>query len=175
MRAVWICSLLIVSSPFSALAEGQVKVNMGWEHKDFEGTVELYEVKGRPRLWETKSVKSMNSAPIGDKIKDSAFMMESGRTKRFALVVRNNTDKPVFFFAAPHVVSPAEHSLGFRFRCLCINHAFHVGPRETWYRIVEFQLSNGFFGRELTVTHSIIGIDQKRAESFSKGPVQPDF
>ena len=175
MRVAWCCLVFMASSFFSVHAADKVKVNIGWEYKDIGAKVELHEVKSRSRLWETKSVKLMNLAPIGNKIENSVLLLEPGQSKRFALVMRNETEKPLFFFAAPHVAHPVEHSLGFKFRCLCINHAFTVGPKETWYRIVEFRLANGFVGRELSVTHSVIRIDQSRAKLFAKEPVLPDF
>jgi len=171
----WCCFVSMVPSFFAVHAADRVKVNIGWEYKDIEAKVELYEVKNRSRLWETKSVKLINLAPIGDKIESSVLLLEPGQSKRFVLVMRNETEKPLFFFAAPHVAHPVEHSLGFKFRCLCINHAFTIGPNETWYRIVELRLANGFVGREFSVTHSVIRIDQSRAKLFAKEPVLPDL
>lgn len=174
MRAALYIATLIVFMPLSIWAEDLVKVNIQWDYKDINGAINLYEVKSQARLWETKTVKSIDLAPVGDKM-PSSLKLKQGQTKRFALVMKNETDKPISFFASPHIVHPAEHSLGFKFKCLCINHAFNVAPHEIWYRIVEFRLDKEFVGNELTVTHSIIGIDQKRASSFSKEPQQPDL
>lgn len=174
MRMGWIGAVLVALVPITAESASPVKVNIAWEYKDFSEKIEIRETKGKPRLWETKSINLSPQAPLGDKIGNSAFVLEPGQAKRFALVVRNESDKPIFFFAAPHGVHPVEHSLGFKFKCLCINHAFSVGPKETWYRIVEFTLSKQFVGSELTVTHSIIGIDKDRAGAFSMAPAIPD-
>lgn len=175
MRSYLLFLFLVAHTGFVSAAPHSVKVNIRWDYKDFSDPVIIYEVKGRPRLWETKSMGSLKAAPVGNLIEGSALSVTPGEKKRFALVVQNSTDRPQFFFAAPHVVHPVEHSLGFKFKCLCINHAFKVGPKETWYRIVEFRLSKEFVGQELTVTHSVIGIDQKRADSFSKEPIQSDL
>lgn len=174
MRAAWIGAVLLGLLPFISESANPVKVNITWDYKDFAEKVEVREIKGQPRLWETRSVKSSAQAPIGEKIANSAFFLESGQTKRFALLVKNESEKPLYFFAAPHVVHPVEHSLGFKFKCLCIDHAYSIGPKETWYRIVEFRLSKEFVGSDLTVTHTIIGIDKERAEAFSMGSVIPD-
>ncbi len=152
-----------------------VRIKIRWDYKDFAGPILIHEVKGSPRLWEVKSVKSLSTAPLKDEIKNSEFLISKGEKKRFALVYENKSNQPVYFFAAPHEVHPVEHSLGFKFKCLCINHAFTVGPKESWYRIVEFYLSKDFIGSDLTVTHSVIGIDQKRADSFSLKKVAPDL
>lgn len=94
--------------------------------------------------------------------------------ERFALVFRNPSDSR-YFFAAPHTVHPAEHSLGFKFKCLCINHAFKSEPKGLWYRVVEFRLSRDFAGTQLVLTHTIIGIDKGQAAPFLKGPDQNDL
>lgn len=168
--------LLLAITASAAWADAPaVKVNIQWEYKKFSDTVAIYEVKGAPRLWETRSVPSLKAAPVGELIEGSVFSIQPGQKKRFALVVKNTSDKPIYFFAAPHVVHPVEHSLGFKFKCLCINHAYTINPKETWYRIVEFRLANEFEGDALSVLHSIIGIDQKRADSFSKEAVIPEL
>ena len=71
MRVAWCCLVFMASSFFSVHAADKVKVNIGWEYKDIGAKVELHEVKSRSRLWETKSVKLMNLAPIGNKIENS--------------------------------------------------------------------------------------------------------
>ncbi len=117
MRAAWISALLLGLLPFAAESANSVKVNIAWEYKDFAEKVEIREIKGQPRLWETKSVKLPAQAPIGEKLANSTLALEPGATKRFALVVKNESEQPLFFFAAPHVVHPVEHSLGFKFKC----------------------------------------------------------
>jgi cytochrome c oxidase assembly protein Cox11 len=105
----------------------------------------------------------------------TTLTLEPGQDRRFVLVVQNTGDQPLYFFAAPHVVQPPDQALGFKFKCLCVNRAYIVGPHETWYRVVEFRLSPDFAGQQLTVMHTIIGIDKKRADAFSKDPVIPEF
>jgi hypothetical protein len=159
----------------TAQAAEPINVSIGWQYKDIAAHIELYEAKGYPRLWETRSVKSVSDLPIAGKIDSAAFKLRPGEKKRFVLVMRNDTDKPLYFFAAPHQVSPVEHSLGFKFKCLCVNHAFIVGPKETWYRVVELHMSQGFVGDALAITHTIIGIDEKRAKEFSQPAGMPDM
>lgn len=173
MRVVLIVACLAL--PFPAAAGSPVQVDIRWDYRGFGAAVEIYEAEGRPRLWETKSVKTLKDAPVANRIGGSLFTLAPGRKKRFVLIVRNGTAAALHFFAAPHVVDPVEHALGFKFKCLCINHAFTAGPGEVWYRVVEFRLSSDFVGDAMTITHSIIGIDAKRAEAFSKRRALPDF
>jgi hypothetical protein len=167
MRQGWFA--LIMAVVWSSVhSDESATVHINWTYKDFPAKVELYGVKGHPRLWETKSVKSLDHAPVVARLESSDFRLGPGDRVRFALVVRNDTDKPLYFFAAPHQAHPVEHSLGFKFKCLCVNHAFVVAPRETWYRVVELSLSEAFVGSELTITHTILGIDEVRARAFSR-------
>lgn len=173
MRVLVIVACLVSALP--ALAAEPVKIGIHWEYRNFGEAVEIFEVEGRPRLWETKSVETLKDAPVANRIEGSSFTLVPGRRKRFVLIVRNDTSEALYFFAAPHVVDPVEHAIGFKFKCLCVNHAFTAGPGEVWYRVVEFRLSGDFVGDAMTVTHSIIGIDAKRAEAFSNRQALPDF
>ncbi len=170
-----ISALVLLAVAWTAGAEPTVKINVNWQYKEFVGPVSIYETRGQPPLWETKSVADLSAAPVSKPMVDSSFRLALGQRKRFALVVQNTTDKPIFFFAAPHKVYPEEDALGFKFKCLCINHAFTVGPGETWYRIVEFRLSKEFVGDELSITHTIIGISSERAASFSHDSFMHDM
>jgi len=166
---------VFITLPLSAAASPPVRVDIRWEYLNFGAAVDIFEIEGRQQLWKTESVKEMKDTPVAGPIEGASFTLAPGGKKRFALVVRNETAEPLYFFAAPHVVDPVEHSLGFKFKCLCIDHAYTVGPGEIWYRIVEFRLSQDHVGDALTVTHSVIGIDKTRAESFALKPNPSDF
>ncbi len=169
--------LLLAAAPALAAdhTSNPVRIEIQWMYRNFTPQVMLYEAQRGARLWEARSVPSLGVAPVGARIEGPVLMIAPGQDRRFVLVVQNPSDKPLYFFAAPHVVQPPEEALGFKFKCLCVNRAYMVGPHETWYRVVEFRLSPDFSGHGLTVMHSIIGIDEKRAESFSKDPVIPEF
>lgn len=172
-RLLSVILLALLAVP--AWADQPVKVNIAWRYQNFLLTAAIYEVKGQPHLWETKSVATLAAAPVTEPIAGSSFELAAGHKKRFALVVQNTGDKPLYFFAAPHTVQPEERALGFKFKCLCINRAYTIAPHETWYRIVEFRLSEDFSGPELTITHTLIGIDEKRAASFSNEAAMPEM
>ncbi len=152
----------------------KVMIHLNWEFKSLpQGLkMELYEPPSqRPySLWETGSGKDESKLAFSKPISGDgkSIIMNPGSKKQFVLVMRNTTNAPVYFFAAPHRTYPEEASLGFKFKCLCINHAFNIPPGETWYRVVELKLSPGYLGNDLIVTHSIIGIDKDRVKDFQK-------
>ena len=150
-------------APLTGFAE-VVSTKILWQYIGKLPAVKIYEpAAGRPiTVWETQSVKNLSLAPVGKEISDSTLRLIPGSTTTFVLVMQNTTNKTFHFFAAPHYVNPPEFSLGFKFKCLCINHIFKVGPKEVWYRVVELNLAKEFVGNHLDITHSIIEVDANR-------------
>lgn len=148
----------------------KVNIEVKWEYTSLPLQMEIREPSGAQSLalWTTGSVPEGKRAPFGDPIPNGQLVLKPGSKKQFLLVMQNPTDSPVYFFAAPHSALPVEHSFGFKFKCLCVNHAFSVPPRETWYRVVEIRLAPDFLGDTLTLTHNLIGISRERMLQFEK-------
>lgn len=170
--------LLILCVPSAVIAE-EVRVQVDWKYKNFPAEMKIYEVAEgkKPRMWETRTVKSLKDVPVGSAIEAATVSVSKGSQKKFILVAKNKTDQPIYFFAAPHGVEPVENALGFKFKCLCINHAYEIRPGEVWYRVVILNVSRDFYGNRMTVTHQLVGIDQKRFNRFSivRKPRRPGF
>lgn len=64
---------------------------------------------------------------------------------------------------------PAEGSLGFKFKCLCVNHAFYIPSNEIWYRVVELRTGTEVLGKELKISHTLVGMDEDRIRLYQKG------
>ncbi len=146
----------------------KVSIQINWEYSQIPLKMEIREPSGSQSLalWTTGSVASGKTAPFGKEIPESMLVLKPGSKKQFLLVMKNETDSPVYFFAAPHQAQPVEHSFGFKFKCLCVNHAFTVPPKETWYRVVELRLAPDYLGDQLKITHNIIGITKQRMSEF---------
>ncbi|MCX7999167.1 MAG: hypothetical protein N3A69_09500, partial [Leptospiraceae bacterium] len=136
-----------------------MKVHISWNYRDFPLKMEIYEPvpQRQLELWDTGSKPSLEKLPISNIIEDSQFNIIPGSKKVFVLVTHNPTPETIYFFAAPHVVTPPEFSLGFKFKCLCVNHAFTVPSKEYWYRVVELRMSKNFRGNEINILHDLIG------------------
>jgi hypothetical protein len=167
MRYKWLLSVLLLFQVTAAMA---AEIKIDWEYKGIPPGMKIYDLKSPVKLWTTESVKDESKLPFAKEIPDSTFKLEPGKVKRFALGYKNTTDKTLYFFAAPHSVEPPENSLGFKFKCLCVNHAYQVAPGETWYRIVEYKLSRVYGQNKMTVKHNLIGIDSKQATSINSAP-----
>ncbi|MDH4128890.1 MAG: hypothetical protein OEV44_09070 [Spirochaetota bacterium] len=154
----------------SNTGNNSVKIKIAWTYKDFPKNVkmEIYEPSPNRtiRLWDTTSEKDPNNIPISSIIKNSTLQMIPGGLKRFILVLKNKTSKPIYFFASPHHIDPPEHSLGFKFKCLCIDHTFEVKPGETWYRVVQLKLSSNFVGKSINITHTLVTVSDEVMEKF---------
>ena len=147
-------------------ADTQIPIKINWNYKNAAFEMKSYTVKDNAIVWATNNVSKLEGTPVTSIIPDSKLLMSPNRRKKFALVAYNPTNRPIYFFAAPHTASPSEHSLGFKFKCLCMNHAFKIEPKSYWYRVVEFRLSPSYKGTDLKVTHDIIGIDAETAKKF---------
>ncbi|HMV42189.1 MAG TPA: hypothetical protein PK079_14420 [Leptospiraceae bacterium] len=149
-----------------------IKAQISWAYIDLPLEMKIYEIKSQQsyELWETRSVPSKDSSPASIEIPNSTIVIQSGRYKEFILGMQNQTDKPIHFFAAPHSVDPPQYSLGFKFKCLCINHAFTVKPKEFWYRVVRLNIDKEFRGDSFTIKHDLIGISEQRMKDFEFKP-----
>ena len=151
---------------FPLAAKDPVVVRLAWQYHDFPARVRSFEPISprKARLWKTGSVKKAADLPVGDEL--SELRLREGERKKFVLVIENGTKAPLYFFAAPHQATPPEFALGFKFKCLCINHSFQIPPGEIWYRVVELRMSRNFLGKELEIKHAIVGIDEERMKQF---------
>jgi hypothetical protein len=166
-------ALVIAALALAAAAPSRdVAIRLHWKNKDLPGAMQVYAPAAGAKtvLWKTGPVASRSEFSLGEEVTDRAIAVTRGQPKRLILAYENKGDTPLHFFAAPHHAEPEESSLGFKFKCLCVNHAFTVPPGRTWYRIVELRIDPDFSGDALDVTHTLIGIDEARAREFSKSP-----
>ncbi|NNN06317.1 MAG: hypothetical protein HKL90_10495 [Elusimicrobia bacterium] len=151
-------------------ASDLVHVHIRWTYDGVPEAMKIYELKpGKWSVWKIGTVVDLKDAPVATEIPGSILLMKKGQKKRFALVYKNTTDKTIYFFAAHHIVKPAEDTLGFNFLCLCTNHVYKVSPGQTWYRIVELRLARDLDGNALDVLHQLIKVDAARGERFKGG------
>lgn len=148
--------------------KGAIPVRIEWIRKGVPGKMELYELAAQKpvQLWDTKSVASLEQAPISTPIEASTLLLSPGELRRFALVYKNDTKEDLFFFAAPHSVTPPEFGFGFKFKCLCVNHLFKVESGHVWYRIVELRTMPNWASEEFSITHTLVRVDPFQAKEW---------
>lgn len=155
----FIHTLVIFLLPFESFAISS-NIQIEWRYTKVPIKIRIHEVEQTLPLFKMDSVKGLQGTGVGPEIAGSVLQLEPNRRRMFALVAKNDTAKAVHFFAAPHQAHPAVNSFGFKFKCLCVNHVYRVGPGETWYRVVELRLASQFKGSSLTITHDIIGVGE---------------
>ncbi|TGN19986.1 LIC11469 family lipoprotein adhesin Lsa20 [Leptospira idonii] len=167
-------SSTVADVPSSPNKSNVVEIQIKWEYSQIPLRMDIREPSGSQSLtlWATGTVAKGRPAPFSVSIPDSKIFLKPGSKKQFLLVMENPSDKAVHFFAAPHHAHPVEHSFGFKFKCLCVNHAFSIPAGETWYRVVEIRLSPDFLGDKLILTHNLIGITKERVAEFEKAASQ---
>lgn len=162
-------AVLLAAAP-AAAATKTVRLRILWSYDGVPEGMKLYELKpGDWPVWKTEVVADASAAPVSREIPGATVALRRGEKRKAALFYVNRTDRPVRFFAAPHSVSPARASLGFKFLCLCTNHVYTVAPGQSWYRIVELRLARDFAGESLDVVHQLVAVDEPRAEEFRQG------
>ncbi len=156
------------SEDLPAIPEGHIRVSLAWQNHGLEAQMASHLLPGgvRAKLWDMGTGENAAELPIGEVIDGGHLVVTPGSVSRFVLVMKNPTDAPLYFFAAPHHVNPVQLSLGFKFKCLCINHAFEIPPGHTWYRVVELRMDEGFVGDAITIEHALIGLDEARKREF---------
>ena len=169
--SIFYCSIISCSKEIShEIQKDSVKIKIAWEYNEFPLRIKLYEPASQRnfRYWETGIVNDEKKLPVSSPIDNETLYIKRGGKKLFVLVVHNNGSEARQFFAAPHSVDPPELSFGFKFKCLCVNHAFRIQPGEFWYRVVELRISEKFKGNEIEIRHNIIGITEARMNEIEK-------
>ena len=146
------------------------RVIINFTNINFNGVVELYSVDPDASFdeQETKIVALGEKGPLIKKMTNTFFMSNPG-TKNMAMVVDNNSDKDLFFFANIHNVKPPEAAVGTKFTCLCSNHVYRVPAKKRWYRLVRLSIIPTFNSPSVTMDHQIIGLT---AEEVNKKGLQ---
>lgn len=139
-------------------------VTLSWAYDGVPGVMTVHEAAGDEPLWETGTVNSLKAVPAGAVFPGQTVTLRAGETRRAVLVYRNPSDKTVRFFAAPHNAEPPRVSLGFKFKCLCVNHVYEVPPGKTWYRVVELRAEPGVKGGRLDVRHHLVADSELDAD-----------
>ncbi|MDH4274369.1 MAG: hypothetical protein OEW08_04965 [Gammaproteobacteria bacterium] len=149
-------------SPFAYAAEADpVRIHLKWQYSELKTQMEVYEPKSRPRqrVWKMRSVKEWARVPVTTRLQDDSFDILPGTAKRVVLVMRNDSDQPLRFMAAPHEAEPlGGKNPRFRFKCLCVHQTFVIKPREIWYRVVELRAAPVVADKEITLTHTLMGV-----------------
>ncbi|MFO1518282.1 MAG: hypothetical protein U1F57_01245 [bacterium] len=166
-----------LGTPAAFSAGGPVSVKIAWDYKDVPAPMKIYELSTtkHAELWDTGTGGKLEDLPVSKEIADSNLSLSPGSKKMFVLVLKNTTAQPLYFFAAPHVVNPPELSLGFKFKCLCINHVYQVAPGQYWYRVVELNMDPSYVGNAVEIKHTLIKVDEARAKNPPKLDVHPSM
>ena len=141
------------------LAEDIVTVQMLFNYKNSPLKLELYEVPLELVLDVTAYGVVSNDKPLPVlRPMPPEFRAKRGETKYFAMVVKNPTAQPFYFYASYHQLRPEEASIGYVLNCLCVNKVFRVPAGHTWYRIGSFNLAHTFIGNFIAIRHDIFGL-----------------
>ena len=150
--------------------KASVKVKISWSYENISEKIELFEYNpaSQLNLWATGEKKTEKELPISKKISSSQFISAPGENYRFVLVMKNTSSEKKYFFAAPHIAQPGGYSLGFKFKCLCVNMVYNVSPGMYWYRVVELRISPAVKSGEIDFHHQITGLSEPESQEYMK-------
>lgn len=154
--------------PGAMAAPNSLKIKISWQYEGVPPGIKIYEIKKNAEtgLWDTDNVKSLQKTPAGKELKNGEFMITPGKKKEFVLVYHNKKDEAIHFFAAPHHMNPEKNSLGYKFKCLCVNHIFTAEPGHYWYRVVDLRSTASIEGDTLDISHTLIRVDNERHKKY---------
>ncbi len=159
----------VPSKPNSGKVETKkfMSIENKFEYTNFPLRIKLYEASkpDRVNVGKSDAVKKFSKAPLANEIKDGVIRVASGEFKKFYMVVENTSNEDQYFFVSPHEATPVELTLGFKYLCLCYNHAFRVPAKETWFRGVSISLKDFAWGDRIHVAHKVIGINKSKYEA----------
>ena len=163
-RPILILALLLLPPALWAAPPGQVSITLEWVKQDFPARVRVFEpARGSDlSIWQMGTAKGVAQAPVGREI-TGPVAVAPGEARLVVLVVENPGPDGLYFFAAPHQMTPPERALGVRFKCVCTNQPHRVPPKSIWYRVLQLKLYPDFVGDSLTISHTLVGISAERA------------
>lgn len=173
LAAGWlaVASLLLGPSAGSQAAGAAVNVVLSWSYDGVPAEMSVYEADAtRPfKLWEMEAVADLALVPKGAPLTEGRTRLAPDGRTRLVLVFHNPTPRPLYFFAAPHHMTPANATLGFKFHCLCLDQIYRVPAGQYWYRAVELTAGPAFRSDQpMRVEHVLVGVDAARAREASE-------
>lgn len=155
-----------------AAAPTQVTVELNWKYHNFPFKMKVFELapSANESLFATRNDDDyrrhypiLRELPTNEN--GHVLNTTSGRNIPLLLVFENPTDEPVYFYAAPHSVYPAELSLGMKFFCLCTGKAYRSAPHSSWTRVINLRLSGENRSSFYRLAHDIFRADRKKTEA----------
>lgn len=146
----------------------EVSVRLFWNNKNFPLKMRVFTASSDKVLDVKETLVTKLSEPLPRWIlretTNQTLRGELGQALPFVMLIENPTDKPYYFFAAPHTYEPAESSFGVELSCLCVGSIFTLPPKSRWLRVGVAKILKSSNASVLNITHSLIGIPEDKLE-----------
>lgn len=152
--------------------EQTLKITISWKYEGMPPGIKIYEVRSDTEtgLWDTDNVEKFTQTPAGKELKNGEFLLKPGSKKEFVLVYHNTSSEAIHFFAAPHHMNPEKNALGYKFKCLCVNHIFTAEPGQYWYRVVDLRSLATIEGETLEISHTLVRVSDEKLKEYYEKP-----
>ena len=104
---------------------------------------------------QTRSFGPGEEPPAGSEIVGGVLPVRFDEPQRVVLRLRNPLDRPVRFWAAPHLRTPHEGLDALMVLCLCTGETYEIPAHGSWTRVMEFGIRRRDAVSPLRITHVI--------------------
>lgn len=162
--------LILLSLSQSVYARPTTQVKLTWDNESLPLKMQVYTVKKEKAAFisETGVAKTLQETPAVAEVRGPITATLDGGTPE-VLIMKNDSDQDVYFFAVPHEMNPHHASAGHYFECLCIGRVYKVPKKSVWYRIVRINLNNSFEKlKSFEINHKLIGLTKAQVDEQYK-------
>jgi len=151
-----VMALLLGACTGGAPPERGAEMRIQWVlPQEFPAFVSIHRMRdGQPSTL-MRSYARGESPDVGDLIEDGLLQVELDRAETVLVVLRNPLDRPVRFWAAPHLPVPHHAETALMIRCLCTGETYEVPAGGTWVRAVQFGIRRRDAVDRMAVAHVI--------------------
>lgn len=144
LRVRWLISLTILSVVAAGLmagcgssTSGATEIRFEWRSGEgFPGQVTVYAAPANAMSGKIDNYGEGEAPDFGKELPDGRIHGEIGSLVQVLLVVRNPTDEPLPFWAAPHLPMPRNSEAGLLIQCLCTGQQYEIAPHGTWTKVI---------------------------------------
>ena len=152
--------LLLASCGATKAPEPGAELRVRWVlPQAFPATITMYRPLADQPAWLMKTFPAdqppQPGRDLGEPIADGTLRVTLDEAQRVVVVLQNPLDRPVRFWAAPHLPTPHSAEPALMIRCLCTGDTYEVPAHGTWMRVLELGIRRRQAVDTLAVTHVI--------------------
>lgn len=168
------CSSVSTDGELSGTSPGNLPVEMHirWViDESFPVTISIHEPPADQALYEVHTYEAGAAPDLGEPIPRNVLRADYSEPRRFIARMRNESDRAVRFWVAPHQSTPHVEEQGLMMFCLCTGEVYEVPANGTWTRIMEFGITRrAELEGPIALTHVIVSGENPAPTPITENP-----